>query len=252
LYFTRQRPDMPVRRELRLLAATLFGYGTLQLMPSAGPAAAVRVIAAAALLMAGVQLWRSHPKVLVLRSPVELEDARRQLERQIAERKAAEEKLVRAAAFPNENPHPFFEMDTAGRVTYLNPEAQIQFPDLLQRGLEHQVLAGCADIFRSFQRGERESLTREVEASGTVYQQKICYLMRRNTVLIYLVDVTGLKGAQEAVRQNEERYRRLFEEAPVAYHEIDGNGVIRRVNAAGLALLGLKLGQLLGKPAWEL
>src|SRR5262249_28940930 len=98
LYFTRQRPVMPVRRELRLLAATLVGYGTLQLMPSAGPAAAVRVIAAAALLMAGVQLWRSHPKVLVLRSPVELEDARRQLERQIAERKAAEEKLVRAAA----------------------------------------------------------------------------------------------------------------------------------------------------------
>src|SRR5262249_28785909 len=72
------------------------------------------------------------------------------------------------------------------------------------------------------------------------------------TVLIYLVDVTGLKGAQEAVRQNEERYRRLFEEAPVAYHEIDGNGVIRRVNAARLALLGLKPGQLLGKPAWEL
>ena len=38
------------------------------------------------------------------------------------------------------------------------------------------------------------------------------------------------------------RFRELFDEAPVAYHEIDGAGVIRRVNRAECALFGCEAG----------
>jgi len=51
----------------------------------------------------------------------------------------------------------------------------------------------------------------------------------------------------EALRQQQ-----LFDDAPVAYHEIDGHGIVRRVNSAECELLGLERQQLLGRPVWEL
>jgi PAS domain S-box-containing protein len=49
-----------------------------------------------------------------------------------------------------------------------------------------------------------------------------------------------------------ELYRGLFEDAPVAYHEIDANGILVRVNRAECNLLGYRPEQLLGRPVWEL
>ncbi len=49
-----------------------------------------------------------------------------------------------------------------------------------------------------------------------------------------------------------EQFRSLFEHAPIAYHEIDCQGVVGRVNRAECALLGLEDHQILGHPLWEL
>jgi len=48
-----------------------------------------------------------------------------------------------------------------------------------------------------------------------------------------------------------EQFRRLFQDAPVAYQEIDRHGVVRRVNRAQCKLLGLEGRQILGRPVWE-
>jgi PAS domain S-box-containing protein len=48
-----------------------------------------------------------------------------------------------------------------------------------------------------------------------------------------------------------ERNRQLFEEAPVAYHEIDRDGVIREVNRTECALLGQAREELIGHYVWE-
>ncbi len=50
----------------------------------------------------------------------------------------------------------------------------------------------------------------------------------------------------------ENEYRSLFEEAPVAYHEIDTSGIVTRVNLAECALLGCRAGEMLGRPVWDL
>src|SRR5713101_2740646 len=52
--------------------------------------------------------------------------------------------------------------------------------------------------------------------------------------------------------QNEERFRFLFEDAPVAYQELDIEGRIARVNRAECAMLGYEPSELIGKHAWEL
>jgi PAS domain S-box-containing protein len=49
-----------------------------------------------------------------------------------------------------------------------------------------------------------------------------------------------------------DRQRQLFDEAPIAYHEIDTEGVIREVNRAECELLGYSPEQMIGRPIWEL
>src|ERR1019366_2729364 len=65
------------------------------------------------------------------------------------------------------------------------------------------------------------------------------------------IDITLQQDAAELVARNEERYRMLFEEAPVAIHEIDAQGIVRRVNRTGCHLLGLSAEEILGRHASE-
>lgn len=57
--------------------------------------------------------------------------------------------------------------------------------------------------------------------------------------------------AQKELRASEEKYRDLFNGAPVGYHEIDKQGLITQVNRMELTMLGYDLSDVLGKPAWE-
>jgi PAS domain S-box-containing protein len=59
------------------------------------------------------------------------------------------------------------------------------------------------------------------------------------------------KQAEEALRESETQFRELFDCAPVAYHELDMDGVVRRVNRAECALLGYQADDMLGRPVWE-
>ncbi len=51
--------------------------------------------------------------------------------------------------------------------------------------------------------------------------------------------------------ENQQAYQSLFDDAPVAYHEIDRHGIVRRVNRAECQLLALSPCEMLGRPVWE-
>ena len=55
------------------------------------------------------------------------------------------------------------------------------------------------------------------------------------------------RRADEELKRSEERFRTLFDEAPVAYHELDAQGIIRRVNRAECELLGYTAEELIGR-----
>jgi PAS domain S-box-containing protein len=46
-------------------------------------------------------------------------------------------------------------------------------------------------------------------------------------------------------------FRELFEFAPVAYHEIDAAGILRRVNQTEYRLLGYSVAEMIGRPVWH-
>jgi PAS domain S-box-containing protein len=65
------------------------------------------------------------------------------------------------------------------------------------------------------------------------------------------VDISERCEVEAALRAAEARFRSLFEEAPVPYHEIDCEGKITCVNLAETRLLGLQPGDIVGRPIWS-
>ena len=58
---------------------------------------------------------------------------------------------------------------------------------------------------------------------------------------------------EQAQAQGPARFREVFERPPsgIGVHELDDQGIITRVNAEELRLLGYRESQVVGRPAWE-
>jgi PAS domain S-box-containing protein len=64
-------------------------------------------------------------------------------------------------------------------------------------------------------------------------------------------DITERKRGEEALLESEARFRQIFDESPVGYHEIDTAGRIIRVNKTELSMLGYTAEEMLGQPIWK-
>jgi len=59
-----------------------------------------------------------------------------------------------------------------------------------------------------------------------------------------------IKG-EKALRESEERYRGLYDDAPIAYHEYNQEGRIVSVNKRELEMLGYNVDEMVGKYVWD-
>ena len=59
------------------------------------------------------------------------------------------------------------------------------------------------------------------------------------------------RRSEKALRESEKRFQKLFDEAPVGYHEFDNQGRITRVNETELEMLGYTIDEMLGQPVWK-
>jgi len=79
--------------------------------------------------------------------------------------------------------------------------------------------------------------------------EKVRFLER---VGAYVGEALHTFMADEALRESEERYRTLYEDAPVAYFSVGGNNYIERANRSATELLGYSLDELIGRPVFDL
>jgi PAS domain S-box-containing protein len=64
-------------------------------------------------------------------------------------------------------------------------------------------------------------------------------------------DITEHKKAEEQLQKSEERFRNLYDDAPVGYFEYDLQGNITRVNRTELKMLGYTSEEMIGQPCWK-
>jgi PAS domain S-box-containing protein len=67
-------------------------------------------------------------------------------------------------------------------------------------------------------------------------------------IMAIVSDVTERRQAEEALRESEERYRDLYNDAPVAYFAVGVDGRIAKANRRASDLLGYSLDDLIGRP----
>jgi PAS domain S-box-containing protein len=69
--------------------------------------------------------------------------------------------------------------------------------------------------------------------------------------IAFVTDMTERRRTEERLRQSEERFRRLYDEAPFGYHEIDCEGTIVAVNRTECEMLGYSREEMLGRPIFD-
>ncbi len=69
--------------------------------------------------------------------------------------------------------------------------------------------------------------------------------------IAFITDVSQRKAVEQRLRESEERFRRLYDEAPFGYHEIDREGTVVAVNLTECDMLGYTREELLGRPIFD-
>jgi PAS domain S-box-containing protein len=101
---------------------------------------------------------------------------------------------------------------------------------------EHRLCTKSGNYFWVLDRGrivERDKDGRPVRVTGII------------------ADITERKQAEEALRKSEERFRNLYDDAPVGYFEYDLRGNITCVNRTELKMLGYSAEEMIGQPCWK-
>ncbi len=123
----------------------------------------------------------------------------------ITEQKRTEKNLARLASFPEQNPNPVIEVDMEGRITYRNPAALKQFPDLEKTGFAHPVFEMLKQNMELFRSKEMQSLNSELKIGDEIYEQKITFMPGNNIIRLYSSDITERKKTEEIIRQKNDQ-----------------------------------------------
>lgn len=161
----------------------------------------------------------------------------------ITERMNAEEKIRSLARFPAENPHPVLRVDKNGNVMYANPAAV----DLVQSWTAEIGASISVPWLEEIDSALSSGRTHQFETTvhDRSYLLTLAPIPDEGYVSIYALDITDRKKAEEAQRENELKYRTLFESAHDAILMLKGE-VFIDCNPEAEKMFGASREQILG------
>ncbi|AFW96052.1 diguanylate cyclase/phosphodiesterase with FHA and GAF sensor [Anabaena sp. 90] len=143
---------------------------------------------------------------------------------------ASETALARLASFPELIPNAIIEMDLAGRVTYLNPAAVAQFPNLRQIAQEHPILT---QLLTAVKNQAQNSFVREVTVGNQIFEQSVHYLPESNLIRTFIIrEITEQKQAELELKQRDRLLQAVAEAANYLLAEMNYDLAIEKALAA--------------------
>ncbi len=167
------------------------------------------------------------------------------LEKDIKERKRAEQELRSISRFPDENPNPIFRFDNNGNIIYANSGCQL-FLKMWGRKVGQSAPQELKrDIKAAFKSGKSKDI--EMECNKRYYSLNIIPVLDEKYVNVYGSDITVRKRAEEITRTREERFHALAQTASDAIININSDGNIVFWNKAAEKIFGYSANEIIGK-----
>ncbi|MEA5513196.1 EAL domain-containing protein [Nodularia sp. UHCC 0506] len=140
--------------------------------------------------------------------------------------------LARLASFPELIPNAIIEIDLKGRVTYLNPAASLEFPQLKTMGQEHPIVSG---LLNAVANSQQNPFVREVQVDQKIFEQSVHFLPESNLIRTFIArDITKQKQAEAELQQRDRLLQAVAEAANYLLVEMNYEIAIDKV----LAVLG--------------
>jgi PAS domain-containing protein len=130
--------------------------------------------------------------------------------RDITERKCATEEIARLASFPQLNPNPVLEVDSAGNITFTNPATLKIARELGLQDEKPFLPSDLREILQATAETGERKFFREVEVKGMVFAAHIHFAPQFRVTRLFLFDITDRKRAEAEVKLNEARLASLL------------------------------------------
>jgi len=163
----------------------------------------------------------------------------------ITDRKRSEERIVHLASFPELNPNPVFELDSAGEVIYANTAAMNTLEDLGLGNNPGLFLPG--DIQVMLPRVMEGDVNEEVRVGERIYLETVTLNPLTRTMRIYARDITEMKRAEVALRDTSQHLENLINYANAPIIVWDPEFRITRFNHAFERLTGRSAEEVVGE-----
>ena len=118
-------------------------------------------------------------------------------------------------------------------IEWITPESRLRVDDYARSGGGHTYEV---DLVRS------DGSIVHSEAFGID-----CHFQGQEARIVGVRDITARKGAENAVRESEEKFRLMYERSPLGYQSLDADGRFLEVNPAWLEMLGYSREEIIGR-----
>jgi two-component system NtrC family sensor kinase len=173
----------------------------------------------------------------------------------------------RVERFLERTAQPFAALDFDGRIVRANHA----FEELTGYTIEELTSLSVADITTEQCLAAGREILAQVRETGTSARYEKEYRRKDGTVVAvevlaeldldehdepvgftgFITDIGERKRVEGALRVSEERFRLLYDDAPVGYHEIDTEGRIVSINKTECDLLGFSREEVIGREVFD-